>query len=231
MVASALYLEPGAPPATDREAWRKLASTVNALLTSAGQGLPPGIVQPFAGNNVPLGWLLCDGREYSIAEYPPLFAALGTLYGGDGQSTFAVPDYTGRTLFGATAQKPVASRFGADAVQLTVGNLPPHDHALVDPGHTHVFAGTPHSHTLIDPGHTHTIPAGDTEGVGVAQVATTATGSIASSSAVTGISVQATTAGGSNAPSMTGIQIGSTGRAEPVPTIPPGISVLYVIKV
>ncbi|TGV06831.1 phage tail protein, partial [Mesorhizobium sp. M00.F.Ca.ET.186.01.1.1] len=55
-----------------------------------------GEVRMFAGNFAPQGWALCNGQLLSIAENEALFALLGTTYGGDGQTTFALPDLQGR---------------------------------------------------------------------------------------------------------------------------------------
>lgn len=58
-----------------------------------------GIVVPFAGQVAPVGWLLCDGKNYNTAEYPNLFQVIGYTYGGSG-STFKVPDFRGKTFWG-----------------------------------------------------------------------------------------------------------------------------------
>ena len=55
-----------------------------------------GEIRMFAGNFAPAGWVFCDGSLLPISEYETLFALIGTTYGGDGQSTFAVPDLRGR---------------------------------------------------------------------------------------------------------------------------------------
>lgn len=55
-----------------------------------------GEVRIFAGNFAPMSWQFCQGQLMSIAEYTPLFAIIGTTYGGDGQTTFALPDFRGR---------------------------------------------------------------------------------------------------------------------------------------
>lgn len=58
-----------------------------------------GIVVPFAGQVAPVGWLLCDGKNYNTAEYPNLFQVIGYTYGGSGL-TFKVPDFRGKTFWG-----------------------------------------------------------------------------------------------------------------------------------
>jgi hypothetical protein len=67
----------------------------------ADDGVPAGMVDAYAGETPPAGWLVCDGREVSRADYPGLFAAIGTTHGeGDGITTFNLPDYRGRFLRG-----------------------------------------------------------------------------------------------------------------------------------
>ena len=61
-----------------------------------------GIVVPFAGKVAPVGWLLCDGKNYNTAEYPNLFQVIGYTYGGSG-STFKVPDFVNKTFWGGNA--------------------------------------------------------------------------------------------------------------------------------
>jgi microcystin-dependent protein len=65
--------------------------------TSTGWDTPYiGEISWLAGNFAPHGWALCDGQILSINEYPALFSILGTIYGGDGRTTFALPDMRGR---------------------------------------------------------------------------------------------------------------------------------------
>jgi microcystin-dependent protein len=68
-----------------------------------------GQIVPFAGNFVPDGFLQANGQELPIADYPALFNLIGTTYGGDGVTTFALPDLTGRTVVGATSQLPIGA--------------------------------------------------------------------------------------------------------------------------
>lgn len=62
--------------------------------------IPTGMITPFAGGAVPTGWLACIGGLLAIASQPALFAVLGTIYGGDGITTFGIPDLRGRTVAG-----------------------------------------------------------------------------------------------------------------------------------
>ncbi|GEN69776.1 MULTISPECIES: phage tail protein [Chryseobacterium] len=87
-----------------------------------------GIVKLFAGSFVPRGWMLCDGRLLSIAQNSALFSLLGTIYGGDGISTFALPNLIGRMALGAGTQTgksyPIGMVAGTDQNTLLQSNLP-----------------------------------------------------------------------------------------------------------
>src|ERR1700754_5205050 len=90
----------------------------------------------FAGNFAPAGWMFCEGQLLPISEYETLFNLIGTTYGGDGQETFALPDLRGRAPLhqgpAATSgiQYPIAQTGGAEAVALTIGQIPTHRHVL-----------------------------------------------------------------------------------------------------
>jgi microcystin-dependent protein len=81
-------------------------------------------------NFAPRGWAKCDGQLLSIAQYPALFAVLGTAYGGDGNITFALPDLRGRVPVHFSGDYPRGSKGGAETVTLNVNELPSHDHAV-----------------------------------------------------------------------------------------------------
>ena len=82
---------------------------------------------PFA----PKGWALCNGQFMSIAQNQALFAILGTTYGGDGRTTFALPDLRGRVPLHAGSQFTLGQRGGEEAHTLTVAELPAHTHGAV----------------------------------------------------------------------------------------------------
>lgn len=89
----------------------------------------------FAGNFAPVGWAVCDGSLLPISEYETLFALIGTTYGGDGQSTFALPDLRGRVPIHAGQGPGLSSRVigqtgGVEQVTLTPAQLPAHRHTL-----------------------------------------------------------------------------------------------------
>jgi microcystin-dependent protein len=87
----------------------------------------------FASNFAPQGWALCQGQILPISQNTALFSIIGTTYGGNGQTTFGLPDLRGRTTIGS-AQGPGLSNFswgqtgGANTVTLTTNNLPAHTH-------------------------------------------------------------------------------------------------------
>jgi len=90
-------------------------------------------IRLFAGNFAPLGWALCQGQLMSIAENTALFSLLGTTYGGDGQVTFALPDFRGRIAVG-TGQGLGLSPYdlgeisGSENVTLITTQIPAHVH-------------------------------------------------------------------------------------------------------
>lgn len=94
-----------------------------------------GEIRIFAGNFAPRGWAFCNGQLVSIAQNNALFALLGTVYGGDGVSTFGLPNLQGRSPvhFG---QGPGLSPYtlgqtgGVEEVTLTTNQIPTHNHLL-----------------------------------------------------------------------------------------------------
>lgn len=96
-----------------------------------------GSIQPYAGKSIPSGWLLCDGRQVLIAAYPTLFQAIGTSFGGDGITSFSLPDLSGRTVIGTSAKYKFGTVVGAESHVLTPAEMPAHTHNVNDPGHSH----------------------------------------------------------------------------------------------
>ena len=84
-----------------------------------------GSIEAFAPGFTPVGYLPADGRLLNILDYPDLFQAIGTIYGGDGQTTFALPDLRGRDIIGASTDHPVGTYLGDDDPAVAAGNLPP----------------------------------------------------------------------------------------------------------
>ena len=88
-----------------------------------------GEIRIFAGNFAPAGWMFCEGQLLPISEYETLFNLIGTTYGGDGQSTFALPDLRGRIPLHFGNGFPLAETGGVETVTLTVSQIPAHAHA------------------------------------------------------------------------------------------------------
>ena len=88
-----------------------------------------GQIVLFAGNFAPRGWALCEGQLLPISSNSALFSILGTTYGGDGRTTFALPDFRGRTALqhgagpGLTTL-PLGAKGGAESISITANNLP-----------------------------------------------------------------------------------------------------------
>jgi microcystin-dependent protein len=85
----------------------------------------------FAGNFAPAGWMFCEGQLLPISEYETLFNLIGTTYGGDGQSTFALPDLRGRLPLHFGSGFTLAETGGVEEVTLTVSQIPAHSHAFL----------------------------------------------------------------------------------------------------
>ncbi len=94
-----------------------------------------GEIRLFAGNFAPAGWMFCSGQLLPISENETLFNLIGTTYGGDGQSTFALPDLQSRAPM-HMGQGPglsgriLAERGGVEAVTLTSNQMPQHGHQV-----------------------------------------------------------------------------------------------------
>jgi microcystin-dependent protein len=92
-----------------------------------------GEIKMFAGNFAPRSWAFCDGQLLSVSQYDALFSLLGTIYGGDGRTTFGLPDLRGRvpmhqgTGAGLTRRR-LGERGGAETVSLAESEIPAHTH-------------------------------------------------------------------------------------------------------
>src|ERR1700739_4818993 len=85
-----------------------------------------GEIRMFAGNFAPAGWMFCEGQLLPISEYETLFNLIGTTYGGDGQSTFALPDLRGRTPIHMGNGLTLAETGDVEPLPLTVSQIPLH---------------------------------------------------------------------------------------------------------
>ena len=90
----------------------------------------------FGGNFAPAGWMFCEGQLLPFSENETLFQLIGTTYGGDGQSTFALPDLRGRLPIHQGNGNVHAETGGVESVTLTTNQLPSHAHPLLGTGNT-----------------------------------------------------------------------------------------------
>jgi len=95
-----------------------------------------GQLTMFAGNFSPKGWAFCDGQLLEISEHQALFSLIGAIYGGDGRTTFALPDLRGRIPIhqgkgAGLSYRPIGVRGGAEKVAVSELELPSHQHKLM----------------------------------------------------------------------------------------------------
>ena len=103
----------------------------------------------FAGNFAPRNWSFCQGQLLAISQYDALFSLLGTSYGGDGRTSFALPNLAGRTSMGTghgpgLKDRRIGAQTGSETVSLTLAHMPSHNHPVrVDhAGHIEVPVNT-----------------------------------------------------------------------------------------
>ncbi len=89
-----------------------------------------GEIRMFGGNFAPYGWMFCAGQLLPISEYDTLFSLIGTTYGGDGQSTFALPDLRGRLPLHFGSGYVLGETMGTEDVTLTTAQMPAHTHTF-----------------------------------------------------------------------------------------------------
>lgn len=128
-------------------------STSPTSSTSNNNTMEPFIGQiiMFGGNFAPRGWALCEGQLLSISSNTALFSILGTIYGGDGRTSFGLPDMRGRVSMHAghgpgLANRRLGAKEGAENVNISAGNMPNHTHnvTIVEKG-SNPTGGTPNS--------------------------------------------------------------------------------------
>lgn len=123
-------------------------STTQNLILNGAQYIPTGSLLTYAGSSAPDGWLLCQGQTLQINNYSNLFNTIGNIYGGDGITTFVLPDLRGRVpvgsgqLNGNSTNYPRGSTGGSENRTLTVNEMPSHTHTgTIDSAgnHTHTY--------------------------------------------------------------------------------------------
>jgi microcystin-dependent protein len=94
-----------------------------------------GEIRMFAGNFAPRGWAFCEGQLLAVSQNDALFSLLGTIYGGDGRTTFGLPDLRGRIPIHAgtgpgLSPRQLGAKAGTENVTLTTNQLPSHNHPM-----------------------------------------------------------------------------------------------------
>jgi microcystin-dependent protein len=165
-----------------------------------------GEIRMFAGNFAPRTWAFCSNQILPIAQNTALFSILGTTYGGNGQTTFALPDFRGRTAIG-TGQGPGLSNVqlgelaGVASVTLTTGNMPTH---------THPLTGTVN-------------PQGNQGATGLSNDPSSRR--FAGTNIFTGAATDLATM----APAVSTLALGNTGGSQPFSILPPYLGMNYII--
>lgn len=116
----------------------KIATTA---FVSTSNLVMSGTIQMWPTSSAPTGYLICNGVAISRTTYATLFGILGTTFGtGDGSTTFNLPNYTNAMPIGAGGTYALAATGGSATTTIGLTNLPPHDHSITDPGHSHTYA-------------------------------------------------------------------------------------------
>jgi microcystin-dependent protein len=109
-----------------------------------------GEIRMFAGNFAPAGWMFCEGQLLPISENETLFQLIGTTYGGDGESTFALPDLRGRIPIHQGSGFILAETGGAEEITLTAAQMPAHAHPMLGSS-SNATQTTPSTNVLATP--------------------------------------------------------------------------------
>ena len=143
-----------------------VTGTLLSVVPAVNAGSEPfiGEVQWFAGNFAPRGWAYCDGQLLSISQNQALFSIIGTIYGGDGRTTFALPAVRGRTLVHrgqgpGLSNRRLGEKSGSENETLTVNQMPGHTHTLRANGGS-ASAVAPAGNVLASPGRTRLYDSG-----------------------------------------------------------------------
>ena len=103
-------------------------------------------IRIFPFNFAPTGWATCDGQLLPISQNTALFSLLGTTYGGDGQTTFALPDLRGRVPVHQVDRFALGNAYGEETVTLSIDQIPAHDRLVRD---LHLLAADGDGHLAL----------------------------------------------------------------------------------
>lgn len=195
-------------------------------------------IRGFGGNFAPRNWAFCNGQLLAISQNQALFSLLGTTYGGDGRTSFALPDLRGRAPIHAgtgpgLSTRKIGQRFGTQTNTMTINTMPQHNHTASLSAVTGVgsLSGTASATMNVNNGATTAAePNGNflgVEGGGSGLYASTADGT--STLATDAISVD-TTGLGVAVGNLTGtVTVGNTGNQQPFNNMQPVLVINWVI--
>lgn len=216
----------------------RFGSTVTQLSSQIDEIVTPAGAVIFTAGGTPAGWLRCNGQTLLRADYPELFASIGTRYGSTASSNFKVPDIRSRMVIGDGQGSGLTDRSrgdtgGSETHALSTAELAQHNHTLSGDSHSHGVTDSGHTHTVTDSGHSHTgltdpgavnVPAGT-----FSQVPTIG-GSGVPASSTTGLTVDSGTTGISVNSNSTGGTISNTGSGTAHENMSPFIALRAIIK-
>lgn len=139
-----------------------------------------GEVRWFAGNFAPRGWANCDGQLLAISQNTALFSLLGTTYGGDGRTTFGLPDLRGRAMVHegrgpGLSDRRLGQRSGSETEVLTASQIPSHNHQL-KANSSRGDSVLPNDRVLANTGRTRLYSAPGSDSMGVTSIASSGQG-------------------------------------------------------
>jgi len=187
------------------------------------------MAEPFIGeicifgfNFAPVDWALCNGQLMQINQNAALFSLLGTMYGGNGTTTFGIPDLQGRMPIGmgngaGLTPRPISTKAGQENATLTVNQLPAHTHSVNITATTSVKASTGASSSATPTAGAYLAQGGTSAGDSAIIYAGAAP---ANTVALGGVSTQ-----------LTGNATGATGASQPAPIMNPFLALNFCIAV
>ncbi len=182
-----------------------------------------GQIVMFGGNFAPRGWALCDGQLLPISSHSALFSILGTTYGGDGRTTFGLPDLRGRYAMHAgngpgLSGRNLGAKSGTETNTLNVTQIPSHNHtaAITDPAVTVNVGASTTQATSQTPSNGNVLSAGTAAGRPEASIYGAG-------------STDVTLGGTSGSISDAAITVGNTGNNQSVNNMPPFQCVNFII--
>ncbi len=197
-----------------------------------------GTILPWPMDWAPVGWALCDGKLLNINQNQALFMLLGTSFGGDGKTSFGLPDLRGRTILGygqgtGLTNRGVGDTGGKEAVALTLAMMPAHTHtATFTPSGGGNASGTllasSKPGTKTDPTGNYIANASTTSQVGPTSITTAIPSYIDPASAGTPAAVAGLTVTGSGGGGGK-VEVSPAGGGGAIPTVPPFLALNYII--